>query len=460
MIRDTRLLPASVFSVFALLLGASAAAAATITVTTIEDGSVPGECSLRDATLAANENVVHAACAGGEAGLDEIVFADGVTGTILLDEGQMELTESLNITGPGADLLTIDAQSLSRIFYMNTSETNTTRLAGLTLTGGRTAATGFLGNGGAVLSLGALELVDAVVTGNSTALEDSPGGALFAGVHLSLLRSSVTGNWTEGEGSPGGGVTVPIGVVTVVDSTISDNWTEGGFSGAGGLLMLIGFNDATIINSTISGNATYGEQSQAGGLAIGGGLTIVNSTISGNSANGPEGDGGAIAVTGFLTIVNSSLVGNSAVTGASAIRFANTDSPFTVSNSIIASSDASLPLCPRAIDAGDSTGNLATDASCGNVSLVNGAPVGFNELALGELADNGGPTRTHALLAGSAAIDTADADICGSDPVNHLDQRGSLRPVDGDADGDATCDVGAYEADNPDVIFMGGFEAM
>lgn len=452
-------LPTAV-SLLALLVGPGVALGATITVTTTEDGSIPGECSLRDATLAANENIVHAACASGETGLDEIVFADGVTGTILLSGGQMELTESLHITGPGADLLSIDAQSLSRIFNINTDETYTTRLTGMTLTGGRTAATGFLGNGGAVFSLGELELIDTVVTGNSTSLADSPGGALFVAVHMSLLRSSVTGNWTEGGGSPGGGITVPIGRVTVVDSTISDNWTEGDVSGAGGLLMLFGFNDATILNSTISGNATYGAQSQAGGIAIGGGTTIVNSTISANSANGIEGDGGALAVSGFLTIINSSVIDNTAAQGASTIRFGTTDSPFAVSNSIIASSDDSLPLCPREIDVGDSIGNLATDASCGNASLVGGEPVGFADLKLGELADNGGLTLTQALLEDSVAIDAADATVCGSDPVNNLDQRGSPRPVDGDVDGEAACDVGAYEAANPDIIFRGGFEAM
>lgn len=441
------------------LTGVGAVQAATITVTSIEDGSLPSECTLRDATLAANDNTAHGACASGAPGLDEIVFAPGVRGTLLLSNGQLELTESVHIVGPGATRLTIDAQSLSRIFYINTDETNTTRLAGMTLTGGRTAETDYLGNGGAVYSVGELELVDAVVSGNSTGLADSPGGGLFVGVHISLLRSKVSGNWTEGDGSPGGGITVPIGRITVTDSSISGNWTEGDYSGAGGLLMAFIFNDATITGSTISGNATYGQFSDAGGLAIGGGTTIVNSTISGNSSNGPDSGGGGMSLSGFLTLLNSTVVDNTSIDGPAAIRLVSPDSAFKVSNSVIANSDGVQPLCTREIDVGDSVGNLITDASCGTASTVHGASVAFGDLMLGPLADNGGRTLTHALLAGSAAIDVADTAVCVSPPVNSLDQRGAARLVDGNADGDASCDVGAYEAGDTDKIFMDGFEA-
>jgi len=59
---------------------------------------------------------------------------------------------------------------------------------------------------------------------------------------------------------------------------------------------------------------------------------------------------------------------------------------------------------------------------------------------VGPLADNGGPTFTHALLPGSPAIDAAGGG-CGP-----LDQRGSSRPQDGDGDGSSLCDAGAFEA--------------
>ena len=458
-----RLLAARVAAALAAVFAAGAAGAATLIVTTTADGSVPGECTLRDALAAANTNTATAGCAAGDAGHDDIVFAPDVTGTIALTGGELEIVEEASITGPGASALTIDAQQASRIFSMTGDASLTTTLAGMTIANGRTTADG--DSGGAIKCLTALTLVDAVVTGSSTAGPNAPGGGLFTATTTLLTRSTVSGNWTEGYGSIGGGVIVVFGLATLTDSTISDNWTEGDTAGGGGLVEFWGWFDATLINSTISGNATWGDASQAGGFAAGGNAILINSTVSGNSTHGyNSGDGftdaGAFSVTGNVTLTSSTVVDNVAAQGGPSINLATPDTTvLTVTNSILGNSgDGAAPLCSRAIDAASSTHNLATDASCGTDTLIAGAPSAFEDLALGELADNGGATKTHALLAGSAAIDAGDNDACAAAPISNLDQRGDERPVDGDGDGTAICDVGSFEAADADRIFADGFD--
>jgi hypothetical protein len=82
---------------------------------------------------------------------------------------------------------------------------------------------------------------------------------------------------------------------------------------------------------------------------------------------------------------------------------------------------------------GDGTGSPITNTDGNQVGNVppNTSPI---DSRLGPLADNGGPTRTHALLLGSPAIDAASTPICPT-----TDQRGVLRPQG------PACDIGSYE---------------
>ncbi len=231
--------------------------------------------------------------------------------------------------------------------------------------------------------------------------------------------------------------------------------------------------DLTVTDSAIHGNSGV----SAGGLynESSGSLTVVNSTVSGNQAGGLEGGGGIHNDGGTTTISNSTISGNTAAGGpvSGAIRNARggaltiTDSTISdsngaglvndvlqgpsevvLTNSIIASQAAG----PDCVGAVISDGyNLDSDGTC---NLIQATDLPGTDPQLGPLADNGGPTLTHALSAGSPAIDSGYylfgdqwkcPDYDAPEVPRLLDQRGMQRPLDGNADDEAWCDRGAFE---------------
>ncbi len=160
-------------------------------------------------------------------------------------------------------------------------------------------------------------------------------------------------------------------------------------------------------------------------------LTLVNTTVSENSAR--SGGGIYSLFDSYVTITNSTIADNTASFRGNA--FANDFSPPpTFANSLIVGDCAigsNVPISHGGnIESPGYTCYLQHPTDRANVADPGIAP----------LSDNGGPTFTHALLPGSPAVDTA---IDGRCPAT--DQRGFGRPVDGDGDGVATCDVGAFE---------------
>jgi hypothetical protein len=91
--------------------------------------------------------------------------------------------------------------------------------------------------------------------------------------------------------------------------------------------------------------------------------------------------------------------------------------------------------------------NIESGTSCGFTGTDDQQNVTSGALKLGLLADNGGPTQTRALGAGSVAIDKVPNARCTAAPINGLDQRGAARNVDGDgvAGTGNECDIGAFE---------------
>jgi len=375
--------------------------AATFTVTTNADS---GAGSLRKAIMDANAT----------AGADEIIF-DGVAGTIGLTSALPPLAQSLTITGPGADSLTIDGGQHESIFQLASPGGNQVfAIQGLTLTNGRGSD-----GGGAI--------------------------AAFAGETLKVSRSVITGNFGDGKGH-GGGIGSEAGTLTVEETIISDNETVAN----GGGIEIHGVGSVAVIrNSLISGNRAISNDEGSGGGVVCEACTldIVNSTISGNSSNI---GGGGIANSGTTTLLNVTVFDNT----ADADGIPNTSNgiddgggisnsgTLALKNSIVAGNHdngGEAPDCDGTLASedfnliGEIAGCTITGATTHNAS---------SDPLLAGLSDNGGLTFTHALLSGSPALNAGDPAGCVDENGDLLtvDQRGFKRPVG------SACDMGAFEA--------------
>jgi hypothetical protein len=262
-----------------------------------------------------------------------------------------------------------------------------------------------------------------------------------------LVAESVTATLrrfaiTRGSADVGGGVFNQGGTLTVVDSVIIGNRAE--FAGAG---IHNPSGSLTLRNSSVRGNVGAAASS-GGGIYNGGTMSITACTVSGNFANG----GGGIENDGALTITNSTVSGNMTDDGMSA-SIANGGTITMTNSTISANPDATIASAPGAVKAagsiihGSCVGSMASegynlespDDTCGLDQATDLVSMSGDDLGLVPLANNGGPTMTHALLPTSVAIDVIPEVDCVDADGAHLatDQRGEPR--------DATCDVGAFE---------------
>ena len=255
---------------------------------------------------------------------------------------------------------------------------------------------------------------------------DTSGGIFNSGGSVTVSNSTVSGN----AASFGGGIRNHA-ILTVSNSTISGN-SVGSFRGGG----LFNQGTLTVSNSTVSGNSA----ALGGGIYNSGTLTVSNSTVSGNSASS---GGGTFNNGGTLAMNNSTLAGNSAFLSGGGIL--NNGSSLTVGNTIIANSPSGAD-CAGSLN-NDSGGNLADDGSC-NFTAASSRNSTDPNLDPAGLKDNGGSTKTIALMPGSPAIDAAL-----SCPPPATDQRGIARPQG------SGCDIGAFELEQQLAFAWSGFFA-
>ena len=275
-----------------LLFLASPVLANDIWVTDLDDDTNEnnGTCNLREALKAAETNATVDQCAAGsDSESDTVYFAK--TGRIELIQTLPTIRETINILGPGSDLLTIDANGFGAALTFAREEDCT--LSGMTITGGMGSGIrqSISGDGGL------LTIRDAVITENQ--------GSGLSVKNLTLIRSTVSDNTTSGSG---GGINIFSGVINIFDSTISGNSAESQGGGAN-----FSSSEVVIRRSTFSDNTSNGN---GGAISAGGSrsLDIAHSTITNNTAGAGliDGSGGGVRVTASSTAIfeNTIIAGN------------------------------------------------------------------------------------------------------------------------------------------------------
>lgn len=336
--------------------------------------------------------------------------------------------------------------------------TVTVQMNGVTVRNGKGSSGSSL-TGGAFSNDADLTINDSSFVNNRVAADGGRGGAIYnsASGRLTVNRALFDGN-TAGEG----GAIDSVGALAVDATTFHANSAPhpvGGGVFYGGGAIFIGFGGAgQILDSTFAANSAY----RGGAITVGGAaLNVVNTTVSGNSASQ---DGGGIAIvhlSAVLDLRSSTIAQNRAndcVCGFQGGGIANSaQGSLRLQNSVLVSNSYTLTTTPtRLLQLDECSGNVGASNSLltshvnTGYCTVSGTYLTSDTPGLGPLQDNGGPTQTHALLAGSPAIGASPSAACtdGSAPLLD-DQRGLTRPHA------PVCDIGAVE----ELVFRGTFDS-
>ncbi len=447
-----------------VLLASIGARATNLTVTRTDDpipnGCQPNDCSLREAVMVAN------ALSGADriilpAGIYQLTIAGATSDDASV--GDLDIDTQIEIVGAGAASTTILGENSDRIFHVASS--GGLALRHLTLDHGRDSSSN---GGGAIWTSGALTIEDAVISGSQTT--QNGGAILNSGNDETVLRRvQLLNNFAS---ASGGAIYSGTSGVLLVDSIIRDNIAGQG-GGIDGYAMrvyrsLIQHNSAYFGGGGIHGESQCAcssmevhESTIAGNIAAyGSGIYAVYpfvielSTLSGNTA---ENNGGAIYIdddalyvySHTAKVLSSTLYLNTASSGSGVYFHDSQTTPnFTVTfqNTLLSGTCVHQGAGINSLDG--LLGNLESPGhTCGfglNGSFST-SDVPPENLKLGALGDNGGPTPTHLPLAGSTAIGRGWSLVC-----EQLDQRGYVR---------TGCDVGSVGPGAlDDVIFRTGYE--
>lgn len=393
--------------------------------------------SLREAVLAANNTP----------GSDLIQLSAGTYSLTIAglfenesSTGDLDVTDDLVIRGEVGNT-TIDAELLGDRVIDLPDYAASLSLLGVTIRGGSTSPT--VASGMTLEARGAalrttfqttVTIDQASFIDNraesifGASFEISAGGAISSSGTLAITRTTFTDNYANNDG----------GAIHVGGSsgstTIGESFFSGNSAPGGGAVQTN--HDTWIDASTFVNNSTLWDFGDGGGSGSGGAisvqngtLTLTNSTLSGNVS----GSGGAIVVFATANISDSTIVHNEGTRGGGINNGPTVGTTTTVRNSIVALNSAQFNGADVYGDFVSEGFNFLGSTADSTGFGVAGDVIGGDPMLAG-LADNGGATLTHALLAGSPAIDAANVAN-----ASDRDQRGFVRPIGSGPD------IGAFE---------------
>ncbi|MCP4347249.1 MAG: tandem-95 repeat protein, partial [Desulfobacterales bacterium] len=451
-----------------------------ITVDTTEDALIDdGNCSLREAVLAADTDLPVDQCTAGQI-RDTVILPDGVYTLKLEGEEEDEnKTGDIDIKGPGY-LTVIGASKTGTILstdvndrLLHVHEGADLEIRNLTIRGGVPEPLAVSVEGGGIINEGNLLIKNSILTENNSSYR---GGGLYNLTGEAVLIST---DVTANKARYGAGVNNRFGKLTITNSVVSGNnaISKGGgvynYSGETGINFAVIENNSTddgagLYNNTgqihlnsasIDNNNATGK---GGGIYNASGIIRLDSaTVNGNNAF----DGGGIySLGGEQVLLNSTVTGNSADYSAGIYNRGKADIDFSTITGNKATdqgggiSSFGTTWLRRTLVAGNyafsdrTTSDVrGTVTSFGSNLIGNSAGgKGFHstdlldaEPLLVPLADNGGSVMTHAVQATSPAANAAECYSSDSWEgfLVEKDQRGKNRPWG------VRCDIGAFEYD-------------